>query len=364
MKIFYDHYAFTYLKFGGISKYMCELLKNIPKENYYNSTIISNNQHIQDSGLIKTIKFFPNLKFRGKERIMFELNMPYTKYKMHTVDWDVFHSTWFATRYFNELKGKRVVVTIHDLIYDVFYKDKDIPNKEKIIDMGRKSAERADKVIAVSQYTKQNMIDIWGIDGQKIEVIHHGVDKNRYSLSKMRLIKNPYLFFVGGSRVATKNFEHLIDAFSILTKRYKDLRLVCSGVKFTNQERQELQRLRIIDKVIHFYATDQQMAQLYYDAEMLVVPSYYEGFGMPILEAMVYDCPLALSNASCLPEIAAEAGVYYNPYDVEEMCDKISLLLEDTAFREKQKNLCRQRLNNFSWEKCATEHLKLYETLI
>ena len=364
MKIFYDHYTFSYLRYGGISKYVCELLKNIPRENWYSSTLISNNRHLKEVNLIKTYDFFPNSNFRGQGRIMAELNMPYTKYKLHTTKWDVFHATWFATHYLKDIKKKPLVVTIHDLIYDVFYKNEEVPHREKIIKMGRLSAERADKVIAVSEYTKQDMINVWGIDKNKIEVIHHGVDKNKIPVSTTRLIEQPYIFFAGGARARSKNFEHLMAAFSIISSKYKDLRLVCSGTPFRENEIQELNRLKIYDKTIQLYASEFQMAQLYHDAEMCVVPSYYEGFGFPALEAMVYDCPVVLSNSSCLPEIAGDAGVYFDPYNEEDLSDKITLLLEDKILRERQKKLCAQRLDFFSWEKCAKNHLELYMSLV
>ena len=320
--------------------------------------------HIQSLGLIKTIDFCPNLNFRGKERLMFELNLPYTKYKLRTEEWDVFHATWFATPYLNVVKNKPVVVTIHDLIYDIFFKDKNIPYRDRIISMGKKSAERADKVIAVSQCTKSDMIREWGIDEKKIEVIYHGVDKTPKPISSDRIIDYPYIFFAGGGRSLNKNFDHLIEAFALLSEKHKDLRLVCSGSNFTEAERQLMLQWRIQDKVIHFYANEQQMAQLYHDALMLVVPSYYEGFGMPILEAMVYDCPVVLSNASCFPEIADTAGIYFDPYNSEEMSNKMALLVENDKIRKQQLEKGRERLNFFSWEKCANEHQNTYQSII
>jgi glycosyltransferase involved in cell wall biosynthesis len=364
MKVFYDHYAFSYLKFGGISRYISELLKHIPKENWSTSTLITNNQHIHNLGLINTIGFLPNKNFRGKERIMFNLNLPYTKYKLRNDDWDVFHATWFATPYLNDVKNKPVVVTIHDLIYDIFFKDKDIPYKDRIISMGRKSAERADKVIAVSQCTKSDMIREWGIDEKKIEVIYHGVDKTPKPISSNRIFDFPYIFFAGGGRSLNKNFEHLIEAFSILSESNKEVRLVCSGTNFTESERHLILNYKIQDKVVHFYANELQMAQLYHDALMLVVPSYYEGFGMPILEAMVYDCPVVLSNASCFPEIAGDAGIYFDPFNSEEMSVKMELLIENDEIRKQQLENGKQRLKNFSWEKCADEHVNAYKSII
>jgi len=364
MKIFYDHYAFSYLKFGGISRYISELLMHIPKENWDTSTFITNNIHLKDSGLIKSCSFLPNVNFRGKEKIMFNLNLPYTKFKLQKAEWDVFHATWFVTPYLKELKNKPVVVTIHDLIYDVFFKDKDIPYREKIINMGLKSAERADKVIAVSQHTKEDMIKIWGIDEKKIEVVYHGIDKKRKQVSEVRLIEKPYIFFAGGGRSLNKNFEHLVKAFSILAHKNKDVLLVCSGSKFSEIELRLISSFKLMDRIVHFMANEQQMAQLYNDALMLAVPSYYEGFGMPILEGMMYNCPVVLSNTSCFPEIAGDAGVYFDPYNAEEISEKMELVLNSEMLRAHLVEKGSQRLSYFSWEKCAEEHLKIYKSLI
>lgn len=364
MKIFYDHYAFSYLKFGGISRYIIELLKQIPQENWTSSTLITNNRHLQNSGLIKTIPFLPHSDFRGKEKLMFNLNLPYTKYKLRTSDWDVFHATWFATPYLNDIKGKPVVVTIHDLIYDIFFKDKNILYRDIIIEKGRRSAERADKVIAVSQHTKMDMVREWGIDENKIEVIYHGVDKTLKPISPNRIIEHPYIFFAGGGRSLNKNFDHLVEAFALLSTRQPDIKLVCSGSAFNDNELKMLAKWKIREKVIHFYANEQQMAQLYHDALMLVVPSYYEGFGMPILEAMMYDCPVVLSNASCFPEIAQDAGIYFDPYNSEEMSAQMELLIDNITIRNKQITKGKERLNYFSWEKCAAEHMKAYKSII
>ncbi|MFT3751979.1 MAG: glycosyltransferase family 1 protein [Paludibacter sp.] len=245
-----------------------------------------------------------------------------------------------------------------------FFKDKNIPYREIIIDKGRRSAERADKVIAVSQHTKMDMVREWGIDEKKIEVVYHGVDKTLKPISPNRIIEHPYIFFAGGGRSLNKNFDHLIEAFALLSANYPDLRLVCSGSAFNDNEIKMLTKWKVHKNVIHFYANEQQMAQLYHDALMLVAPFYYEGFGMPILEAMMYDCPVVLSNASCFPEIAQEAGIYFDPYNSEEMSTKMELLIGDTTLRNNQIIKGKERVDHFSWEKCAAEHMNVYKSII
>jgi glycosyltransferase involved in cell wall biosynthesis len=364
MKIFYDHYIFSYLRFGGISTYFNALLDNIPQENWYTSTIFSNNQQIKELNKVKTFRVFPNFDFRGQERLMCSLNMPYTKYKLRSINWDIFHATRYLTPFLGFIRNKPTVVTVHDLIYEVFYNDKDIPHRKKIIKMEKENVMQADKIIAVSEYTKNDIINIWGIDENKIKVIYHGINKNKMTISKKRSIANPYVLFVGGGRGKNKNFEHLVESFSFLTRKFNDIKLVCTGPAFRKNEVDMLYTYKIMDKVVNIYATTQEMAQLYHDAEMLIVPSYYEGFGFPVLEAMVYDCPVLLSNTSCLPEIAKKAAIYFNPYNSEEMYEKMVDIINSSELKKNLALLGNKRLNDFSWQKCANEHIALYKTLL
>jgi glycosyltransferase involved in cell wall biosynthesis len=363
MKIFFDHYVFSYTNFGGISKYIATLLKYIPHDYWYTSTILSNNVHFHSLKTTKAYRFFPDIDFRGKGRIMFELNMPYTKYQLYTRKWDVFHATWFLSPFINGIKNKPAVVTIHDLIYDVFYGSK-TKQSARVIKMGKESAARADKIIAVSNATKADMINFWGINEDKIQVIYHGMEKDKFPVLESRLIEKPYIFFAGGARAETKNFKNLIKAFSILQRKHRDLMLVCSGPAFNKSESDLLNKSGVLDNVVNFYATNPQMAQLYNDAEMLVLPSLYEGFGFPALEAMLYNCPVALANSSCLPEIGGNAALYFDPYSPEEMSEKMSLIIDDTDIRNNLVASGIQRLAGFSWKKNADEHIELYKSLM
>ena len=106
------------------------------------------------------------------------------------------------------------------------------------------------------------------------------------------------------------------------------------------------------------------MKQLYRDAEFFVYPSFYEGFGMPILESWSCGCPVVLSNASCFPEIAKDAGIYFNPNSIEDMANKMNLMLEDTDLKSDITNKGISRLTEFSWNKCAERHMNIYRSII
>jgi glycosyltransferase involved in cell wall biosynthesis len=360
MKIFYDHMVFARQKYGGISKYFCELLKRIPQENWYLSVLISNNLYLKEIG-VNTIPFFPQLDFRGKERIQEELGFPLSIYKLHSASWDVFHSTSLMKFHCLMPKNRPTVVTAHDVLYYLFHQEN--PKRNKLSNIDRNACQEATKIIAISENTKKDYIRYYGADENKITVIHHGVDKEKKKISGKRIEEHPYILYVG-LRYDYKNFYRFIKAFAVVSEKHADLRLLCTGSPFSAEEMKIFTSLNISDKVRFIFASEQEMAQLYHDAEMFVYPSLYEGFGMPILEAMVYDCPVVLSNASCFPEIAQNAGLYFNPYEVDDMADKIQSLLHDASLRKTMVMRGRERLACFSWDKCAEEHMNVYKSLL
>ena len=184
-------------------------------------------------------------------------------------------------------------MTFHDMNYSKYRHlyvntlTNNIDDRERCQKM---SVERADKIVAVSQQTKDDLVNYWQVDSDKVVVIHHGVDKTRKKdLDPARFMANPFLLFVG-ERYGFKNFERFLKAFMLVSNKYPDLRLVCTGRKFTETDLALIQLENATDKVIQQSADEDTLARLYRDAEMFVFPSFSEGFGMPIREAMVYGC--------------------------------------------------------------------------
>lgn len=367
MKIIFDNQIFSMQIFGGASKYYYELLKRLPASNWDTTTLISNNEYIRNQDLFHYLEFMPTRYFKGKATLMDYLNRPYTLYKLKFGNYDVFHQTYYASYYLDAIKGKKMVTTFHDMNYSKFkecYTNKltiDVNQKELL---QKKSINRADKIIAVSHHTKKDLVEFWNVNPDKIVVIHHGVDKNKIlGLNSERVIPEPYLLYVG-ERYGFKNFARFIQAFALISDKHPDLRLICTGRAFSEEEKNQIETLHIQDRLVQILANEQTMARLYRDAEMFVYPSYSEGFGMPLLEAMVYNCPVVVSNASCLPEVAGDAGVYFNPFQIEDMAEKIESLLTTPSLREEMIAKGIKQLEKFSWEKSAQEHLAVYQSLM
>lgn len=357
MKVLFDHQIFSYQRFGGVSKYFAEMLSNFPLETWETTTLFSNNEYVKNKDLFKSFQFFPRYWFKGQGRIMNELNKPYSIYRLAKQDYDVFHQTHFETYCLPYLKDKPMVTTFHDMNFATYNKN------EYLVKIQKLSINRANKIIAVSQNTRKDLIEMWNVDPDKIEVVYHGVDTPiSDTIIGNRLVKEPYILYVG-RRETFKNFERLLDAFALIDHQFKDLRLVCTSENFTEKEILLLQEKKIYDKVIHIRADEKTMANLYKYAELFVYPSIYEGFGMPILEAMSYGCPVVISNTSCFPEIAKDAAVYFDPYNTESIVHGIEKAI-DSDIKRSCIDKGYERCKDFSWKRTADGHLKVYKSLL
>jgi glycosyltransferase involved in cell wall biosynthesis len=214
------------------------------------------------------------------------------------------------------------------------------------------------KIVTVSQTSKKDIMNYFKIAEDKISVVYPGVDKTIFRPLKLK--REDFILWVGSLK-AYKNFYGLIGAFKILRQKYKiSHRLILAGYgveklreKFPGKIRDDVV---FIDKV-----NDEILINLYNRADLFVFPSFYEGFGLPPLEAMACGCPVVVSNAGSLPEVCGDAAVYCNPYDPEDIARAIYEVLSSEELRNylSQKGLERAKI--FSWEKTAEEILKIIE---
>jgi glycosyltransferase involved in cell wall biosynthesis len=366
MKVLFDHQIFCIQRYGGASRYYTELLKHLPREVWDTTIRFSFNEHLKQANLMDFSLPVPRNYVKGLSSLLDYVNRPYTKYVLNKGSYDVFHQTHFGNWCLKSLvDGKSMVTTFHDMIHVRFahlYQDVGI-NPEAIVSQQRASLARSNKIIAVRQYTKNDLVEYWSIDPANIQVIHHGiefigVDK----LEGSRVLGYPYVLFVG-ERQIFKNFNRFAQAMHLVMKKHPFLRIVCTGKAFNFSEIELLKNLSILDRTIHIEANEQLLKRLYRDAELFVFPSLSEGFGMPILEAMVHGCPVVLSRASCFPEVAGTAGVYFDPLQVEDMGIVIEKMLVDESLKKQQIKLGYERVNSFSWSSTAEAHMKLYTEL-
>lgn len=359
MKILFDHQIFSSQVYGGVSKYFAEVISRLPKNSWEISAWLSNNEYARYWNLFKMTSFFPNRDFRGKGRLMCELGKPYSLYKMRQGDYDVVHQTNFNTYLFKAIGSKPMVTTYHDVNFVT-----ELNHQPRMVELQRKSLERADAVIAISNNTKKDLLKYFDIDEKKVSVIHHGIDQPHIpdNLSS-RVIAEPYILYVG-LRHLFKNFTNFVKAFATIALKYPDVKIVCTRQDFSMEELELFRQLGIEARMKVVKADEVTLNRLYRDALFFIFPSVYEGFGMPILEAMINKCPVALANSSCFPEIAADAGLYFDPTDIDSIAHAMDQLLESEDLRSEFALKGYKRALDFSWEKTAQEHLKVYNSLV
>jgi len=366
MKILYDHQIFTSQKYGGISRYFYELVREFDDTQEVTceiSLLVSNNHYISDKKFINYIDLLPNKQFRGKHRIFNLFNKPYSILKLKEQNFDVFHPTYYDPYFLKYLGDKPFVLTVYDMIHEKF--SDMFLTTDKTSEQKRLLVEKATKIIAISQSTKNDLMELFGTDESKIEVVYLGnsmFPKPNITLSFE--MPKKYLLFVG-SRGGYKNFERFIKGVASIVNQNKELFVVCAGGgKFSSGEMQLLSDLDIVNQVVQYNLDDESLAYFYKNALAFIFPSLYEGFGIPVLESFACGCPLICSDVSSLPEIAGDGACYFDPYSEESIKNAVLKVLEDTELREDLISKGYERLKRFSWKQTAEQTKKIYERVL
>jgi glycosyltransferase involved in cell wall biosynthesis len=270
---------------------------------------------------------------------------------------------------------RRSVVTVHDLGY-LYY-----PEAHRLLDRlyldlsTRYNARAATHLIADSSATQHDLIERYGIEPDKITVVYPGYDQTIFQpvrdegvieAVKTRYgIAGDYILFVGTLQ-PRKNLIRLIEAFSNLQPPTSNLQLVIAGKKgWLYQEIfRQVEDLGLEKEVVFTgYVPEGDLPALLSGARLFVFPSLYEGFGLPVLEAMACGTPVVCSDASSLPEVAGDAAVLVDPLDVEGLAAAMERVLDDKELRANLIDRGFEQARKFSWERCARETLDVLENV-
>jgi glycosyltransferase involved in cell wall biosynthesis len=366
MKILYDHQIFTSQKYGGISRYFYELVRelhDIQEVKCEIPLVVSDNHYISEKKIVTYVDLFPSKQFRGKQRIFNLFNKPYSILKLKQQNFDVFHPTYYDPYFLKYLGDKPFVLTVYDMIHEKF--SEMFSATDKTTEQKKILVEKATKIIAISHTTKKDLIELFGTDESKIEVVYLGNSMFPKPNSSLYFeIQKKYLLFVG-SRGGYKNFDRFIKSVADLLKQDNELFVVCAGGgKFTSSEIQLFVNLDIAKQVLQYNLDDDNLAYFYKNALAFVFPSLYEGFGIPVLESFACGCPLICSEVSSLPEIAESGACYFNPYSEESIRGAVLKVLEDSSLRKDLINKGHEQLKKFSWKQTADQTKKIYENVL
>ncbi len=279
----------------------------------------------------------------------------------------VVHQTYYGDTAY--IGSRPLVVTIHDLIHELFRHRFPVLNaaSDPVNRYLRANCARADHLIAVSESTKSDLVRLLGVDPAKVTVVHHG-----HSFCAPAAAGPPsrgtggdgeYLIYVG-ARGEYKNFAALLEAYGRSAALRERFRLVCfGGSPFSDAEQRRFTALGLKGRVTRQSGDDAALGRCYRGATAFVYPSLYEGFGLPLLEAMSQGCPVLCARTSSLPEVAGEAAAYFDPESVESIQVVLETTLADSARLDALRLLGRENARRFSWERCAAETAEVYRRL-
>ena len=288
---------------------------------------------------------------------------------------DLYHATHYVLP---AVVPCRAVVTIHDIIH-VLYPEF-LPNRVAFVyavNMMRRSLSRGDRIIAVSKTTRRDLMQYFKVDGRKIEVVYNGIeDAFRHELADEDLerwlqnlgLERPYLLFVGNPKKPHKNLDNVVKAYARALQLHDfPHRLVCvgerTGVEF--KVRQRAEQLGIGERILLLgHVAQEALPAIYQGAALFLFPTLYEGFGLPVVEAMASGLPVITSNTSALKEIAAGYADLVNPLHVDGMAKSIVQGVCDADHREALRKLGRRRAQDFRWRQAAEKTLEIYRQAI
>ena len=388
--ILFDHQTFYNQKYGGISLMFSEIMNHLysMNENFVlpikyteNANLINKAYYQPKQRYFKYI--LPNLEdwfyhksFPGKRQAYNIVKKIYNRYKrivyssnsllineaLQKKNIKIFHPTYFDTYFLETVKMTRkpFVITVYDLIHEKFngffsHKDAVLRNRYLL-------CNHAEKIIAISESTKRDLLEIYNIDPAKVIVIHLASSVQKHLPEP--ILNFPFKDFIlyVGDRWHYKNFKNFLQSVSPIIKKYKAI-VVCVGShSFRREETKIMDSLGIRGNVIHIpFTTESNLAWLYANARLFVFPSLYEGFGIPLLEAMSFNCPIVCSNTSSFPEVVSDVANTFDPWDIESMTHAIYKVFESETLRNQLIKKGKERIKLFNWRKCGEEHLNIYK---
>lgn len=338
---------------SGIGRYIRNLICNlqiIDKKNEYFILHLQNDLKYQDN--FKKIN--ANFKWYGLTE---QVKLPGL---LKSLKPDLVHFPHFNAPVF--YRGK-FVVTIHDLIHQHFSMQRSTtrgPLIYKLKQLGyrrvfKNAINKSQKILVPSNFVKKQLTENYQISKEKIIVTPEAVDDKFSRIKTSKKIDFPYIFYVGNAH-PHKNIEGLIRAF----RELRGLKLVLAGSDhyFWQRIKKEFSGEDII---YAGHISDGELVNYYKNAKCFVMPSFEEGFGIPILEAMSLSCPVVSSNAGSLPEVGGDAALYFDPAKTDDITKKISDTLDNEKLRQDLIKKGLQRVKQFSWKKLAQQTLEVYQ---
>jgi glycosyltransferase involved in cell wall biosynthesis len=367
MKIAVDHQIFGPQIYGGISRYFTKLAQGL----------LDLQQEVEIFAPLYQNTYLPTLPAKmvhGRHiqgypyktaRLFSAYNYLVSRYNISRWQPDIVHETYYS-RWKIAPRGCPTVVTIYDMIEELF------PNQfnrsNQTIAIKKIVLDRANRVICISQNTKNDLMRLYGTPEDKISVVLLSFDQflsKEYTKECFPNNIKPFLFYVG-ARSGYKNFTGFLKAVASSSRLSKDFNIVAfGGGKFLANELEIIRTLGFSElQVQQVGGNDSLLGSYYTAAHAFINPSLYEGFGITPLEAMAHDCPVISSNTSSMPEVIGEAGEYFDPSNIDDIRWAIENVVYSETRIDELIGLGEKKLCKFSWAKTSEETLDVYQSLL
>lgn len=372
MRVVYDSQIFAAQHFGGISRYFVSLAREMSLHGDIDPLIVAPlhvNEYLDGlpPGAVIGQRVGHSKLARWCARIASTASDGLLQCRLKP---DIVHETYYypQPRWPSQA---RTVITVHDMIYEKL--PQYFSRRDPVARWKAGAISRADHIICVSQHTRDDLLQMTDLDLSQVSVTHLGCDSlapllPRESPAAFRTLllgsDAPYLLYVG-SRAAHKNFHGLLRAYSSSCWLRENFLLLCfGGGAFTALEQSTIAEFGLVEKVRQVGGSDAVLAGCYANAAVLAYPSLYEGFGIPPLEAMSLDCPVACSNTSSIPEVVGDAAASFDPSDPDAIRATLEGLLGSSELRRVLVERGRRRVENFSWKRCAQQTVDVYRKVL
>ncbi|QNF32332.1 glycosyltransferase family 4 protein [Adhaeribacter swui] len=361
MKVLVDFQIFFLQRYGGISRYHATINDyiNASKKESKSSIINLGCNNAYTSSQFELLKIFNR---KGCRRLLYAINKYVVALKINK--FDIFHPTYYDSYFLKLNSSTPYVITIHDMIPEIFFKE----SMKTLIDNKRKIILNASAIIAISETTKSEILNLYNIDPDTIHVIYHGYPEaftmHNVSENNNNLITDgSYILFIG-QRETYKNFIFFINAASNFLKK-NNIQLKVIGGPASSQELKLIESLNLTNRVIFKnHVSDFELYSFYANALCFVFPSLSEGFGMPLLEAFIANCPVVCSDIPIFREICGPAAEYFKLDNKENLEKSLENILNNKLLRKDLIKRGKEQVKKFQWSDAATKTLNVYQSAL
>ncbi len=373
VRVGYDTQIFDWQINGGISRYFIEVVNRLDKNTGFDVLLQcrhSYNTYIQQTPWLLHNPVLPGVNFKGKlalvKMINQLINRPYSNGLLKHGGIDIFHPTYYDPYFLPYLKVP-FVLTVYDLTNEKFNDQSALTLK--VLAWKKTLIAAADHIIAISENTRKDIIEYYHVAPEKVTTVYlsGGFESdihNTPAADEAVAIPKQFILFVG-SRRSYKNFIAFVKEVAPVVKKEGISLVVAGGGAFDAAEVRLLEEEGITAQTVLFpHVSDSFLARLYKNALVFIFPSLYEGFGLPVLEAMQCNCPALLSNNSSLPEVGGAAAQYFDPHTEGSLNQALQELINDPEKRKAMTLAGIEQVKHFNWDVTAQQHIDVYTNTI